>query len=116
MSYEHEADLDVTLQITHRGVTIFADIECKVHVSYGVDAAIDYVGFEVDWFEFSEYPISRGKRGDLKTVRITKDDLVLYNILFSGLDEERIQETLAENFTFKQDSDSGLCHSPEHVA
>ncbi len=108
MTLWHEKEIDVTLQSDVRGVSIFTDIECTVLVDY------DSVDGEIEWkvtgFKFTNY------RDDQTTVIKEGDDQVHWAILMSALDDSVIEESVAKEFTFQQDSDSGYFHSPQVTA
>jgi hypothetical protein len=108
MTLWHEKEIDVTLQSDVRGVSIFPDIECTVLVDY--DSEDGEIEWKVTGFKFTNY------RDDETTIIKEGDDAVHWAILMSALDESVIEESVASEFSYKQDSDSGHCHSARVTA
>lgn len=96
MTLWHSKEIDVTLQVSKNGVGIFVDVECTAHVAY------DSVGGEIEWevtgFEFGD------KNG---RTTIDKRDDVIFNLLMSSLNDDDIKESVAEEFSYSRDVESG---------
>jgi hypothetical protein len=115
MKLWHSCKFDVAVNITKNGVTILFG-ECVAHVDYdSIDGEIEY---EVKAFEFSETFDGRMGHQDkiVRVTTITKDDLVLFNMLKSGIDEDRLLQQVCEFFTCEIADDSGYEHSFRVIA
>lgn len=99
MTLWHSKEIEVCIQITKNGVTIYGDVECTALVDYDViDGDLEW---EVTGFQF----------GDRKgRVIIDKDDQFLFNQLKSGIDDSQIDEVFSEELSHSYDDDSGLCN------
>ncbi|MDP8997744.1 MAG: hypothetical protein M3O03_12215 [Pseudomonadota bacterium] len=114
MMLGYSKEIAVTLQVMKNGVGILVDVECVAHVDYG--APNGEMEWEVTGLEFQNYEFANGKREVTGKTVIDKSDGPLFNILMSGLDEDQIAESVAEEFSFSRDDDSGYVNSARVLA
>ncbi len=106
MTLWHSKEIDVSLQISKQGVDIFPDVECIAHVDY--DAVDGDIEWELTGFEFQRREWENGKSVVVASTMITKGDGLLFGLLKSALEDDQITESLAEEFSYSRDDDSGL--------
>jgi len=105
MTLWHSKEIPVTLQVSKNGIGIFVDVECVAQVDY--DAVDGEIEWQVTGFEFHECEWRDGKSIITARTIVDKGDGPLFGILMSGLDDDQIEESVAEEFSFSRDDDSG---------